>query len=680
MKQIKRELPVWKGNVFLLITAMGLSLLSGCGSQSPSAQSAAESTGAASSIASTGASSQAASESDSKTAGTEKNITLGNAEKERGGRAIQEDDSYIYICANSQLNRYDKKNPDSSFNVFKCENSSDSILSYYVDNNQVYMLVNTNHSTDTRLLVIHKDGSQEVLQDLKDKEYSQVCVYKNVLYLTGYFDKVKYLAYDLKEDGTIAGENTDLNTIISKLPQDATVISSYSDTATYYDVPYCVAVYGKIYLMNSNSQLLTADPSDSASLASPKVLGKNIPGAVYGMTDKYLISVDTYSKGGAFWTCYTTDLSTGASNAFATIDQINSSSTYLDQVLGYDENGIYLGITNTGTSSANPQPVYQIRYYSFADGKETDLCSFKPEASTNITYGCFASGAYGFLSNGFYYVRSVDYKNIAFTRSYQNMSKETTLGGSPFFDSGLSKAGIKLNLTEYTKYAGDDPSAQELLHIKMTVPQFAGSGSAAQKMNSFFASAAEKSAKEMTDRAQKDYQAYLSTVSSASSASDASDDAAASYSGFPYDLSSLLLGITYQDDNYICLETGISVYTGGAHGSNSDYYYLMDKKTGKQLSLDDVIKTDHFKKLVLKYLKETISASPGTFFPEALSEVNKDYTDHNFNFFLTDKGIGIEFGEYEVAPYAAGAQSIIIPYHEVTMKINLSKTVSGNAS
>ena len=40
--------------------------------------------------------------------------------------------------------------------------------------------------------------------------------------------------------------------------------------------------------------------------------------------------------------------------------------------------------------------------------------------------------------------------------------------------------------------------------------------------------------------------------------------------------------------------------------------------------------------------------------------------------YLTKDGVGVEFSEYEVAPYAAGAQNVVIPYSDLKMKISVS--------
>ena len=60
------------------------------------------------------------------------------------------------------------------------------------------------------------------------------------------------------------------------------------------------------------------------------------------------------------------------------------------------------------------------------------------------------------------------------------------------------------------------------------------------------------------------------------------------------------------------------------------------------------------------------------FFEGAEQNIENGYQNNEFNFYLTKEGVGVEFGQYEIAPYAAGMQDIVIPYNELKMKVDVN--------
>ena len=598
-----------------------------------------------------------------------KSISLSDAEKLRAGRMIQEDDNDIYICANGMIQRYDKNDLSACTKMYQQQSDGDAITGFCVNDANLYVLT-TNDSSDTSLILVNAEGKEQNLKKFSNTYIAQVAVYNKVLHLThedagasGMEDE----AYALQADGTLGDADTKVQELIKKLPSEDYPLTVYNDTTTYFDAAYCMAVYGKIYRMDGSGKLVVADPADQASLAKPKVIAASIPGCLYGMTQKYALSIDSSSSDG--WKCYLTDLADGTQKQFAVI---RDAAGYT-QVLGYDEDGIYVSVS-TAEAGTDSQMVYHTMYYSYLDGSATEMYRLKSEASTDITAGIFAGGSYGILKNGICYVRSSDYNNVVFMRSYADPQKETKLGGNPFFESGLKEAGITLNQSEYTKYA-DDTDKQAVLHVKSTIPVFSGNAGADQVMNTLFSDNEKKAEEAMLKDAQDCYKDYAAMqAKSADSAAKSTTDATMDYSGLPYEFYNMVMGLTYCDDQLLCLKITEYDYTGGAHGSTVDSYYVMDRKTGQRLVLGDVVdlgSTD-FKSLVVKYLKEKISKNPEMFFEGAAKSIENGYQKNEFNFYLTKEGIGVEFGQYEIAPYAAGMQNIIIPYNELKMKVDVN--------
>ena len=259
-------------------------------------------------------------------------------------------------------------------------------------------------------------------------------------------------------------------------------------------------------------------------------------------------------------------------------------------------------------------------------------------------------------------------------RSYADPQKETKLGGNPFYESGLREAGIALRQSEYTKYA-DDTDKQAILHVKTTTPVFSGNSVADQVMNSLFSDKEKEAEETMLKNAQDWYRDYtaMQTQTTDSKAGD-STDPMTDYSGLPYEFYNTVTGLTYYDDHLLSLRITEYDYTGGAHGSTLNSYYVMDRKTGQKLLLGDIVDLNNtdFKSLVVKYLKEKISKNPEMFFEGAEQNIENGYQNNEFNFYLTKEGVGVEFGQYEIAPYAAGMQDIVIPYNELKMKVDVN--------
>ena len=108
------------------------------------------------------------------------------------------------------------------------------------------------------------------------------------------------------------------------------------------------------------------------------------------------------------------------------------------------------------------------------------------------------------------------------------------------------------------------------------------------------------------------------------------------------------------------VETNASYY-GGAHGS----YYIggqaYDVETGQMILLSDVIKDDvKMKEIVAKRLDEDY----GDIFFEDVYTTIDGYTLDNFTWSLDYTGVTLYFNQYELAPYAAGTQSVVLTFAE----------------
>lgn len=121
-------------------------------------------------------------------------------------------------------------------------------------------------------------------------------------------------------------------------------------------------------------------------------------------------------------------------------------------------------------------------------------------------------------------------------------------------------------------------------------------------------------------------------------------------------------------NSLICMVASTSYYTGGAHGGYSTYFINIDPSTGKKITLRDKFKPGFEE--TLRQIAETLfhetyasadSISDDGFmfeFPDGMFTLNNNYG-------FTRDGLKFIYNIYEIAPYAAGSQEIIIPYRDI---------------
>ncbi|TSA26199.1 MAG: DUF3298 domain-containing protein [Bacteroidetes bacterium] len=124
--------------------------------------------------------------------------------------------------------------------------------------------------------------------------------------------------------------------------------------------------------------------------------------------------------------------------------------------------------------------------------------------------------------------------------------------------------------------------------------------------------------------------------------------------------------ILHNDHNLLSYYLLNYAYTGGAHGLETQDFTVVNAKTGKVLTLQDLFvpgfETRLTPILTLK-LKKMVGITPA----EKLTD-NGFFVDDvapNTNFYVTDGGIGFFYNHYEIAPYVNGPTDILIPFDEL---------------
>jgi hypothetical protein len=117
----------------------------------------------------------------------------------------------------------------------------------------------------------------------------------------------------------------------------------------------------------------------------------------------------------------------------------------------------------------------------------------------------------------------------------------------------------------------------------------------------------------------------------------------------------------------ICLVASSSYYTGGAHGGYSTYFINIDPSDGTKITLKDRFKEGFEGPLrqVGERLFNEANMPDDSIASEGFSYEFSDGFALNDNYGFTREGLRFVYNIYEIAPYAAGSQEIVIPYERI---------------
>jgi hypothetical protein len=124
--------------------------------------------------------------------------------------------------------------------------------------------------------------------------------------------------------------------------------------------------------------------------------------------------------------------------------------------------------------------------------------------------------------------------------------------------------------------------------------------------------------------------------------------------------------VLYNDKHFLTFYIISYGFTGGAHGLETNQFYVADLNTGKILSLSDLFLEDYEKELstaITQRFKDMNSLSPGQQLTDALFFT--DTVKVTDNFYLTGEGIGFFYNHYDIAPYADSPNSCFFTFSEL---------------
>ena len=120
-----------------------------------------------------------------------------------------------------------------------------------------------------------------------------------------------------------------------------------------------------------------------------------------------------------------------------------------------------------------------------------------------------------------------------------------------------------------------------------------------------------------------------------------------------------------------------SYYQGAAHPNSYSEVVNYDLKNGKQLKLSDAFKPgSKYLQVISSYCiqdlkKQAKAKGPDSMLEDSAIQSGAGPTLKNYeSWTITKKGLGINFDSYQVAPYAAGPQFVMVPFSAIKEHLN----------
>jgi len=255
-----------------------------------------------------------------------------------------------------------------------------------------------------------------------------------------------------------------------------------------------------------------------------------------------------------------------------------------------------------------------------------------------------------------------------------DLQRETALKGTVESETGRWNYKITTYTVTGEHYAADDPDRLLVRHSYQTavmeVSAAAKEGrqetltegeAAALAFNSCFEERLQDEVdwfEEMATIAEEDYAARL--------LENGSDEASPVYSD------ETILEF-WTGGNLLCVTSAENSYTGGAHGSYWRTTVSFDLRTGKQITLTELVSDESGLRRTVteelaRQMEERQAGEDGSLFFEDCGETLNDWMSRETAF--CDEGLQVIFGVYDLGPYAVGEQVFTVPYELVEPWLN----------
>lgn len=125
--------------------------------------------------------------------------------------------------------------------------------------------------------------------------------------------------------------------------------------------------------------------------------------------------------------------------------------------------------------------------------------------------------------------------------------------------------------------------------------------------------------------------------------------------------------ISFNQDDIISYTVSFENYTGGAHGAHSYNNHVINLKTGKPITEEEIF-VENYQDNLAQILVDQIAKQNNVSDAKELENIGFFSVDEIFpngNFLVDETGITYFFNEYEIAAYVVGLTEVFLPYKEI---------------
>ncbi|MFC1748055.1 DUF3298 domain-containing protein [Pseudomonadota bacterium] len=124
------------------------------------------------------------------------------------------------------------------------------------------------------------------------------------------------------------------------------------------------------------------------------------------------------------------------------------------------------------------------------------------------------------------------------------------------------------------------------------------------------------------------------------------------------------------DEDFLSVLCRVYHYTGGAHPNTHFITFNFDLETQEEITITDILQEGGFREISnisIESLSQNIEPELDYWIDQGAAPTNQNYQ----SFTISEEELTIYFDPYQVAPYAVGSQTVVIPFDELTEVINL---------
>ena len=123
---------------------------------------------------------------------------------------------------------------------------------------------------------------------------------------------------------------------------------------------------------------------------------------------------------------------------------------------------------------------------------------------------------------------------------------------------------------------------------------------------------------------------------------------------------------TYEDPRVLSIQMDTYIFTGGAHGYPATRFLNFDRRTGKELDAEDIIRDrDAFTRFAEDAFREQYSIGASAPINSTGFMFDNDEFTLPQNMGLTADGLVLHYNPYEAASYADGALILVFPLEDI---------------